>query len=88
MGNQCNDTMILYASQAEPVWQAVVRQIAEPRLVGKSLGLHPLLMLISFYAGLRLFGGIGILLGPLSALLLKAVLEHIAEEKRERAASK
>ena len=25
MGNQCNDTMILYASQAEPVWQAIQR---------------------------------------------------------------
>ena len=47
----------------------LVRQIVEPHLVGKSLGLHPILMLMSFYVGLRLFGVGGILIGPAVALL-------------------
>lgn len=51
----------------------VVRQIAEPRLVGKSLGLHPILMLISFYAGWKLFGVAGVFIGPLIAMIVKAV---------------
>lgn len=51
----------------------IVRQVAEPHLVGKSLGLHPILMLIAFYAGLRLFGVAGLLVGPALTLLLKAV---------------
>ncbi len=58
----------------------VVRQIAEPHLVGKSLGLHPLLLLISFYAGLRLFGATGLFLGPALALFLKGFLSKAREE--------
>ena len=50
----------------------VVRQIAEPHLVGKSLGLLPILMLISFYAGWKLFGVAGVFLGPALALLIKS----------------
>ena len=52
----------------------IVRQIAEPHLVGKSLGLHPILMLVSFYVGFKLFGVAGIFLGPALALLIKAFL--------------
>ena len=52
----------------------IVRQIAEPHLVGKSLGLHPILMLVSFYAGFKLFGVAGVFLGPALALLIKAFL--------------
>lgn len=50
----------------------LVRQIMEPRLVGKSLGLHPLLSLFASYAGWRLFGVLGMLLGPLAALAVKS----------------
>ena len=49
----------------------VLRQILEPRLVGKSLGLHPLLTLLASYAGWRLFGFFGMLLGPILAMLIK-----------------
>jgi predicted PurR-regulated permease PerM len=51
----------------------VVRQIAEPRLVGKSLGLHPILMLVSFYAGWKLFGVAGVFIGPLLVMIIKAL---------------
>jgi hypothetical protein len=47
----------------------VVRQIAEPRLLGKSLGLHPLLTVFSTYVGWELFGFFGMLLGPFFVLL-------------------
>lgn len=64
----------------------VVRQIAEPHLVGKSLGLHPILMLISFYVGLGLFGVVGFLLGPALALCIKGILEWRWETKKEQSA--
>lgn len=54
----------------------VVRQIAESHLVGKSLGLHPILMLVFFYVGLGLFGVAGVLLGPVLAMLVKALFEQ------------
>ncbi len=62
----------------------VVRQIAEPHLVGKSLGLHPLLMLIAFYAGLKLFGFVGIFLGPVLAVLGKAAFDYAVARKEKK----
>lgn len=52
----------------------LLRQIAEPRLIGKSLGLHPLLALLAGYAGWWLLGFWGLLLGPFAALLFKTIL--------------
>lgn len=57
----------------------VIRQVAEPKIIGNSLGLHPLLMLFSTYAGLCLFGIWGIILGPAVALLIKTYLGETAE---------
>lgn len=51
----------------------VTRQIAEARLVGGSLGLSPLLTLLASYAGLRLLGILGLLLGPFLAVLIKTL---------------
>ena len=58
----------------------VMRQIAEPHLVGKSIGLHPILMLMAFYVGLSLFGVAGILIGPMLALLCKLLFERASRE--------
>lgn len=52
----------------------LTRSVLEPRLVGKSLGLDPLLSLIAFYAGFRLWGIPGMILMPVAAAMLKNVL--------------
>ena len=51
-----------------------VRQFLEPHLIGRGLGIHPCLTLVSMYAGLRLFGIVGMLLCPPAAALLFAWL--------------
>ncbi len=43
----------------------ILRQIIEPRLISRGLGLHPLLSLVAMYAGLRLFGFGGMIFLPL-----------------------
>lgn len=55
----------------------VLRQILEPRLVGRSLGLHPLLTLFASYAGWSLFGFLGMIIGPLAAMLIKGLLGQL-----------
>ncbi len=57
----------------------VIRQIAEPRLVGKSLGIHPFASLVSIFIGFRLFGFWGMILAPIGVLVAK----ELVEEKRE-----
>ena len=48
----------------------VVRQIAEPKIVGKGLGIHPLLSLFLIYAGYSLFGFFGMVLLPMVGAVL------------------
>ncbi len=52
----------------------VIRQIIEPKIVGKSIGIHPVAMLVSVYAGLKFFGFGGIIVGPAVAIILKGLL--------------
>lgn len=51
----------------------VTRQLIEPKIVGKNIGLHPLVALASLYIGLQVFGIIGIVLGPLIVIVIKAL---------------
>ena len=51
-------------------WVAVFRQIIEPRIVGKHVGLRPLVTLICMYVGTKLFGGMGLFALPIMAAIL------------------
>ncbi len=53
----------------------LVRQVAEPKLVGKGLGLDPLITLLAIYAGFRLGGILGMLIAP---ILGAAVVQALA----------
>lgn len=48
----------------------VVRQVIEPKILGDSFGVHPLVSLISVYLGFKLFGIVGMILFPVFAMLL------------------
>lgn len=47
---------------------ALLRSILEPKLIGKQLGLDPLVTLISMYAGFKLWGLFGMIFSPLLAV--------------------
>jgi len=54
-----------------------------PRLVGRGMRLHPLLVLLSVFGGLIFFGPAGIFLGPLCTNLLFALLsiyQHVSKQ--------
>mgnify|MGYP001279904475 CR=1 FL=1 len=42
----------------------IARHLSEPKVYSSSLGLYPLVTLISLFIGLKLFGFIGLLIGP------------------------
>ena len=54
----------------------LARQLCEPKIIGKKLGIHPLATIASIYIGLRLFGFFGILIGPIVALFIKSLLSY------------
>lgn len=51
------------------------RNALEPQVVGKQIGLHPLVSLIAFFLGWRLAGLPGMLLGPILVLILVKLQE-------------
>lgn len=58
---------------------AFLREVLEPKLFGKELGMKPLYILISVYAGAQLLGIAGVLLGPIGLTILKAAEEEMKE---------
>lgn len=56
-----------------------LREILEPKLFGKEIGMKPLFVLIAVYAGVELFGISGIILGPIALTIIKAVDEVTRE---------
>jgi sporulation integral membrane protein YtvI len=53
----------------------ITRQVVEPRIVGKRLGLYPLVSMFSMYMGFVSIGYLGLLAGPIIANVCKVVLE-------------
>ncbi|MBB6511330.1 sporulation integral membrane protein YtvI [Gracilibacillus halotolerans] len=52
-----------------------IRRTVEPKVMGKHIGLSPLATLISMYIGLKLFGLIGFIIGPICVILFTSAKE-------------
>ncbi len=55
------------------IW--VIRQISEPRIVGKSVGVHPLLTLVAMYVGYSLMGLGGLFVFPIAVMIAKCLYD-------------
>lgn len=53
----------------------VLRTVLEPRLVGKHLGLDPLLTLLGIYIGYRLWGILGMIFAPMLLTAVRSILQ-------------
>lgn len=58
----------------------IVRQIAEPKIVGASLGLHPFASLAALYVGFKLFGILGMILAPAVVMIVFSSKNKTEEE--------
>lgn len=56
---------------------SLIRSALEPRMLGKQMGLDPLLTLLALYAGFRFFGILGMILFPIGAILVKQLWTHL-----------
>jgi len=57
----------------------VVRQLVEPRIVSNNLGVHPFITLISMYIAFKIFGIIGLVIGPIVMVIFKNVFSQLFE---------
>lgn len=54
----------------------VCREILEAKFLSNKLDLHPLLILLSIYIGIKIFGMIGAIVGPIYGLLAKEIIDN------------
>ncbi len=59
------------------IW--LVRQISEPKIVGESIGISPLLTLAAMYIGFKLMGFSGLFVFPIGAIIVKSVVDAVKE---------
>jgi len=57
-----------------------IREFLEPKLIGSKLGVLPVYVVASIYAGLVLYGFMGVILGPLQALLTREIARQWIQE--------
>ena len=53
----------------------LIRELLEPKLIGKRIGVAPVFMLLAIYAGVKLFGVGGIIKGPLALIVIMEILK-------------
>ncbi|NTW71070.1 MAG: sporulation integral membrane protein YtvI [Eubacteriaceae bacterium] len=59
----------------------LVRQLLEPKIVGHQIGVHPLITLAAIYVGLKTIGAAGIILGPITFLVLRSIFEVVFKKQ-------
>lgn len=59
---------------------SVIRQILEPKLVSKNIGVHPIFTLIAMYTGFKIIGIMGLLLGPIILIIFKNIFSSLIDQ--------
>ena len=59
---------------------SVVRQILEPKLISKNIGVHPIFTLIAMYTGFKIIGVIGLLVGPIVLIIFKNIFANLIDK--------
>lgn len=60
----------------------LTRELLEPKLIGRQIGVAPVFMLLAVYAGIRLFGIGGIIKGPLAFIVTIEIWKVMNEKQR------
>ena len=55
----------------------LIREFLEPKIVGKTMGVWPVAVLVSIYAGIQLFGLAGVVKGPLGFVLIYQIYKSV-----------
>ena len=64
----------------------LLRMILDPIVTGKSVGLPPLITLLASLGGLLLFGGAGVIVGPVIAAVANVIFRVVFRRKNKPSA--
>lgn len=59
---------------------SIARQLLEPKLVSKNIGVHPIFTLIAMYTGFKIIGIMGLLIGPIVLIIFKNIFASLIDQ--------
>lgn len=59
---------------------SIARQILEPKLISKNIGVHPIFTLIAMYTGFKIIGIMGLLIGPIILIIFKNIFASLIDQ--------
>lgn len=59
---------------------SIARQVLEPKLVSKNIGVHPIFTLIAMYTGFKVIGIMGLLIGPIVLIIFKNIFASLIDQ--------
>ena len=62
------------------VIMSVIRQLLEPKLVSKNIGIHPIFTLIAMHTGFKVIGVMGLLIGPIVLIIFKNIFANLIDK--------
>lgn len=62
------------------ITMSVVRQLLEPKLISKNIGVHPIFTLIAMYTGFKFIGVMGLLIGPIVLIIFKNIFSNLIDK--------
>lgn len=60
---------------------ALLREFLEPKLIGSKVGIWPVGILFSVFAGIKLFGIFGIIKGPIGLVVICETCKYLFTDK-------
>lgn len=57
----------------------IAREVLEPKIMGHNIGMSPIVSIISIYIGYMLFGIIGVVIGPVSYIIIEQLMNEGCE---------
>lgn len=65
----------------------VIREVLEPKLIGKCIGIKPIFTLIAMYIGVNLFSIAGFILGPIGLVIIITTIKVVQEKSEDNVAN-
>ena len=62
------------------VIMSVIRQLLEPKLVSKNIGINPIFTIIEIYTGFKVIGVMGLLIGPIVLIIFKNIFANLIDK--------
>lgn len=67
--------LLVFLLQSELIYKDIlIQKILEAKFIGNKLDIHPLVIFISIYIGAKVFGILGILVGPMYSIIAKEII--------------